>query len=163
MVDKRVSLLLLEIEKIIPILNKIAIFGGLNDKQLYSIFKHLRKTSYKANEYIFKQGDEPTDIYIIMSGEVKIIVDAEGTSLELIALGEGRSFGETAVIAVQPQSASALAVKDSELIVFPRSAINSIFKSDKELFGMLMLNIAREACRRLHNADEVLLHYFCKE
>jgi CRP-like cAMP-binding protein len=154
---------LLEIEKIIPILNRITIFGGLTDNQLYSVFKLLEKTSYKMGEFIFKQGDEPTHIYVVMSGRVKIVFEAEGTPLEIIEFGVGQCLGETSVIAIMPHSASALVTQDAELIVLSRAALLSLFESDKELFGRLILNIAREACRRLHNTDEILLHYFSKE
>jgi len=45
------------------------------------------------------------------------------------------------------------------LIVLSRQALLSIYKQDLELYSILLLNIAREACRRLHHSDEVLLHY----
>jgi CRP-like cAMP-binding protein len=154
---------LLEIEKVIPILSKITIFGGLTDNQLYSVFKLLEKTSYKMGEFIFRQGDDPTHIYVVMSGRVKIVFEAEGTPLEIIEFGVGQCLGETSVIAIMPHSASALVTQDAELIVLSRAALLSLFESDKELFGRLILNIAREACRRLHNTDEILLHYFSKE
>jgi CRP-like cAMP-binding protein len=150
---------LLDIENVLPILSKIAILGGLNDKQLYTVFRLLQKVSCNAGEFIFKQGDSPLHIYIIRSGEVKIVADVEETPLEIITFGVGDCFGETAVIGIQAHSASALAVEDTELIVLSRPALLSIFDSDKELFGMLILNIAREACRRLHKTDEILLHY----
>lgn len=159
MTEHKVYYPLLDIENVLPILNKIAIFGGLSDKQLYTIFRLLQKVSYKAGEFIFKQGDSPNHIYIIWSGEVKIVADVEETPLEIITFGIGDCFGETAVIGIQAHSASALAVEDTELIVLSRPALLSIFDSDKELFGMLILNIAREACRRLHRTDEILLHY----
>jgi CRP-like cAMP-binding protein len=114
-------------------------------------------------EFIFKQGDEPTHIYVVMSGRVKIVFEAEGTPLEIIEFGVGQCLGETSVIAIMPHSASALVTQDAELIVLSRAALLSLFESDKELFGRLILNIAREACRRLHNTDEILLHYFSKE
>ena len=56
-------------------------------------------------------------------------------------------------------TSSALAAADTDLIVLDRHALLSIFELDKELFSLLILNIAREACRRLHKADDVLLHY----
>ncbi|OGX37806.1 MAG: hypothetical protein A3D87_00730 [Omnitrophica WOR_2 bacterium RIFCSPHIGHO2_02_FULL_50_17] len=150
---------LFDIENILPILNKIAIFGGLSDKQLYTIFRLLQKVSYKAGDFIFKQGDSPSHIYIVRSGRIKIIADADETPLEIITFEVGDCFGETAAIGIQPHSASAVAVEDTELIVLSLAALLSIFDSDKELFGMLILNIAREACRRLHKTDEILLHY----
>jgi len=52
---------------------------------------------------------------------------------------------------------------DTKLIVLSRQTLLSIFNLDKEIFGILILNIAREACRRLHDTDEILLHYVCKK
>lgn len=153
---------MMDFEDVVPILNRIAIFGGLAEKQLYSVFKLLEEASYRADEYIFRQGEEPSHIYIVLSGRVKIVVDAKGTPLEMIEFDVGKCFGETSVIGVQSHSASALAVEDTRLMVLPRAALHSLFNSDKELFGVLILNIAREACRRLHNTDETLLHYFCR-
>lgn len=153
----------LNIEEITPILNKISIFGGLSEKQLNTLFKLLEQVSYKADEYVFKQGSDPSHIYIVISGTVKIIMEENGTPLELITFSEGHNFGETAVIGIQPHSASALAIEDTELIILSRQALLSLHDSDAELFGILILNIAREACRRIHNTDETLLHYFCKK
>ena len=38
----------------------------------------------------------------------------------------------------------------------------SLFEKDKELFGMLILNIAREMSRRLNKSDEILAQYLLK-
>jgi CRP-like cAMP-binding protein len=163
MTQQKTYLPLLDIKNILPILNKIDIFAGFSDKQLNFIFKLLKRVFYKADEYVFKQGDEPSHIYIVRSGLIKIVVGPEDEPLELIALGVGKCFGETSVIAIEPHSASAVAIEDTELIVLSRKALLSIFDKDKELFSLLILNIAREACRRLHRTDEVLLHYFLKK
>lgn len=160
--EERDYLPLLDIENVLPILNKISIFGGLSDKQLYEVFRLLEKVYYHADEYIFRQGDEPGYIYIIKSGKVKIIFDSEDGTLELALFEVGQCIGETAVIGIQQHSASALAIEETELIVLSRQALLSIFDTDKELFSMLILNIAREACRRLHKTDEILLHYVKK-
>lgn len=153
----------MKIEEILPILNKISIFGGLNDKQRSSLFKLLGKASYSEGEYIFKEGEAPSHIYIIRSGKVKIVSNVDNEPYELIEFNVGQCFGETAVIAIQPHAASAIAIEDTELIILSRKAILSIFDSDKSLFSILILNIAREACRRLHKTDEIMLHYFLRK
>ena len=63
------------------------------------------------------------------------------------------------MIGIQTHSVSTVAVEPTELMVLSRDDLMSIFESDKELFGILMMNIAREASRRLHQTDELLLHY----
>ena len=150
---------LADIEDVISILDKITIFGGLSERHVVSLFRILKQVSYSTDEYIFKQGTKPSHIYIIRKGSVKIVADVDQTALELIVLEVGQCFGETSAIGIMPHTASALAMEETELIVLPRDALLSIFHSDKELFGILILNIAREACRRLHESGEILFHY----
>jgi CRP-like cAMP-binding protein len=163
MAATREYLPLLEIEEVLPILNKISILAGLSEKQLYSLFRLLQKVSYRKGETIFEQGDEPSHIYIIESGQVKLIIDREGTPLELVVFETGRCFGEASLIGIQHHAATALATQDTQLIVLSRKALLSIYKTDLELFSILILNIAREVCRRLHESDEILLHYFARK
>jgi len=150
---------LLDVKSVLPVLNKISILGGLSDDQLYSIFRLLNCATYAANDIIFDQGEDATHIYIVLSGMIKMVTELDETPMELEVFGAGRCFGETAVIGIQPHSATAYVIEDSEILILPRDALLSIYERDKTLFGLLILNIAREACRRLHHTQEVSLHY----
>ena len=160
MAKPRASIPLLEVENVLPIVSKIALFGGLSDKQLYTIFRLLETTDYDQGEFIFEAGDAPSEIYIVWQGSVELVLDAEGSPLAAAVFGVGDCFGETAVIGIERHTATAVAKEDTKLIVLPREGLFGLWETDKELFGMLALNIAREACRRLHRADEAMLHYF---
>ena len=147
------------IEEVTPLLNKIPIFGGLSGKQLQEIFKLLKTVQYAEGEFIYKRGDASSHIYIIKQGEVKMMIDNEGVCLDLITFRQGDCFGETSVIGIQSHSSSALAVKPTELIVLEPKVLLNIFETNKDLFGMLILNIARETARRLHQSNEALVRY----
>lgn len=161
--DRKTYEPVLDIQNVLAILNKISIFAGLSDAQLYTLFKRLNKVTFRANEIVFKQGDKPSHIYIVKTGKVKLIIREDDTPLELIEFDVGHCFGEASVIGIQPHQGTAIASTDTELIVLSRTALISIYDSDKELFGILILNIAREVCRRLHATDDVLLHYLLKK
>jgi len=150
---------LTDIENVLPILNRIAIFAGLSDKQLYCLFKTLQKTSYQKDEIIFKQGDSPSHIYIIESGTVKLYLEAEGTNFELIEFSVGDCFGETALMSIEAHTASAIAAEKTDLIVLSSKALLSLYNTDKDVYIMIILNIAREVSRRLNKTDNILLHY----
>ena len=150
---------LLEVETVLPILNKIAILGGLDDTQLFTIFRLLEKESYRKGEVIFEQGESPSHIRIVQKGRVHIVEGLRGTPLELYEFNVGDCFGETSVIAIHPHTASAVAMEDTDLLVIPRTKLFGLYNSDPKLFGLLILNIAREACRRLNQTEEVMLHY----
>lgn len=159
MAMEKYRLPLLDVENVLPILNKISILGGLDDKQLYTVFRLLEVEHYKKGEFIFRQGDAPSHIRIIRSGRVRMVEDVDGTPLELFEFKTGDCFGETSVIAIQQHTASALAIEDTELLVLPRDKLFHLYHTDPNLFGMLMMNIAREACRRLSKTEDIMLHY----
>lgn len=149
----------MNVEAVLPILNKISIFGGLDDDQLYTVFQMLETEHYHKGEFVFRQGDEPSHIRIIQSGRVRMVEDVEGTMMELFEFGTGDCFGETSVIAIHLHTASALVLEEADLLVIPRKKLFGLYESDSKIFGILMMNIAREACRRLSRTEEVMLHY----
>lgn len=151
---------LLNIEEVKPILDKISIFGGLNSNQLGEIYKLLKIVKYEEGEYIFKRGDALSYIYIIKQGEVKMVIEDKDSFLELISFKTGDCFGETSVIGIQSHSSNALVVKPTELIVLEPKQLLNIYETDKDLFGLLILNIARETARRLHQSNEALIQNF---
>ncbi len=151
-----------EMDKFINILVKISIFGGLNDTQLYKILKTLQKVTYKDKEFIFKQGEAPTYIYIILKGKIRLIQDINYTSYQLFEFVEGNCIGEESIIGIHPHTLSAIAVGDVELAVIPKKMLFDFYNTDKDLFCLLILNIAREISRRLKQTDNLLLHYIDK-
>ena len=76
--------------------------------------------SYAEGEYVCRQGEAPSHIYIIKSGEVKVVYDLDGVPLELASFGIGDCFGETSVIGIQSHSSDVVAVEPVELIVLER-------------------------------------------
>lgn len=144
---------LLEVEKVLPILDKISIFGGLTESHLYQIFKRLMLVRYQAGEVIFHEGDSASYIYIVMSGQVTLGFDVGGEPRLKAVLEPGTCFGETSVIGIQPHSATTVATEKTDLLVLSGAALDEMYQSDKELFAMLILNIARESCRRLSKTN----------
>ncbi|MEN7973616.1 MAG: cyclic nucleotide-binding domain-containing protein [Verrucomicrobiota bacterium] len=163
MAMEKYRLPLLDVENVLPILNKISLFGGLDDSQLYAVFQILETEHYHKGEFIFRQGEAPDHIRIVRSGRVRIVEELNGTPMELAEFGEGQCFGETSVIAIHSHTASALALEDCDLLVIPREKLFKLHGTDPKLFGMLMLNIAREACRRLKKTENTMLHYVLDE
>ncbi|WP_321330164.1 cyclic nucleotide-binding domain-containing protein [uncultured Ilyobacter sp.] len=153
---------LLNTDDIFQILNKISIFGGLDDKQLGFLFEILKQSNYKKGEYIFRQGEVPSNIYIIQKGRVRFIEELDMTPYQIFEFGEGNCIGEASVLSRQPHVVSAVACEDTVIMVLSKEDFFKIFKKDKNLFSILILNIAREICRRLKSSDDVLLHYIDK-
>lgn len=153
---------LFEIETLLPILSKISIFGGLDSKQLYTIFRILQRVDYKEGEYVFRQGEPPTHIYIILEGRVRMVEEIEGNNYQLFEFGQGNCIGEDSIIGIHPHTLSAIATGNVRLAVIPKKYLLDLYEKDKAIFSLLILNIAREISRRLKMTDNLLLHYIDK-
>ncbi len=77
---------------------------------------HLSKQTVPAGSFIFVEGDEERHFYIIESGEIEIFTMVEGKLITLAKLGPGDSFGEFALLADAPRSASARAVSECSFV-----------------------------------------------
>ena len=75
-------------------------FFFMNEKQLFVVFRLLEKTFYKEGEIIFREGEGPSYIYIIRSGQVKIVSNIDEDPFEIIVVKVGQCFGETSVIGI---------------------------------------------------------------
>lgn len=135
---------------------KISLFGALSDAQLHSILPRLKIVDKKAGDIIFQQGQLPCNVYIVLRGEVLMRVTRDDGSIANVEYALGDCFGETAVIGIQSQLGEARALSDTALMVLSRSDLLDIANHDSEIFGILMMNIAREVSRRLHAAITTL-------
>ena len=141
------------------ILNRIAIFAGLDDQQLALIFTVLEEVAYSKDEIIFKQGEPCSHIHIIKSGKIRLYIEDGNNILELAELDVGDCFGESSLIGIAPHTASAVAKETTEIIVLSSRALLSLYRQDKEAYIIIILNIAREIARRLSKTDNTLMHY----
>lgn len=144
---------------ILSVLDNIPIFGGLDSMQLGKVLSQLQQVHYEPGEVIFREGECASNIYVVLSGRVKLAFDMNGRLLNKAELTEGTCFGETSVIGIQPHSATTIAIEPSELLVLSGDTLAELFEMDKELFAMLLLNIARESCRRLYLTNKQLTEY----
>jgi membrane protein len=69
----------------------------------------------KTGEIIFTRGEDSREVYYILSGEVEILLGEDGVNV----LNPGTFFGETAFLLSERRSATARALRDSAIFVFP--------------------------------------------
>jgi len=141
------------------ILSKISVWGGLTGEQQEKIFKRLEIGAFRKGEYIFRKGDQPTHIYVVKSGKVALFASDQDVSIEKETVVAGGSFGVASLMAMLPHMATAIALEDSEIMVFSRQALLDLCHEDTQLFALLMMNIAREIARRLKLTDDIFLQY----
>jgi len=82
-----------------------------------SLLKILNRHLFKRDQVIFREGDQPTNAFIIRSGSVAIVKNSPAGPQVLTTLVANQVFGELALIENSPRSASAIAVEPTEVLV----------------------------------------------
>ncbi len=135
------------------LLAQVPLFARLAPRELESLARLLRRRRYRAGEVIFHEGDAGTALYIVESGEVKIVLgSAEGKEVVLGLLGRGDFFGELALLDGEPRSADAVAVVASQLAVLQREEFTRFIRSTPRAAANLLAVLSR----RLRRTDRLV-------
>jgi CRP-like cAMP-binding protein len=143
----------------LEMLKNVTVFAGIQEEKLVKLCANCKLISVSKGSKVISEGTISSEIYIIVKGRFKIYLNNEGENIELLELHPGHCIGEASVIGVQSHSASVIAEEDSELMELGRKTLMDMAENDKDLFALIILNIARELARRLYNTDHLLLKY----
>jgi CRP-like cAMP-binding protein len=136
------------------LLSKVGLFSGLSDEALIRLAEFCTELNFKKGETLIKQGEQGVGLYVVVSGEVKIVKKtAGGDELEVALHGAGDFFGEMAVLDDAPRSASVIAVVDTECLFL--SAWD--FKARMKLHPEIAIEILPVVVKRFRETNEKLL------
>jgi len=97
--------------------------------------------TFPVGAVVFREGDEADAAYIIQSGECEVYRVEDGSKVVLRRLGAGEVFGETAIFAAQPRSASVVATRELTTVVITRAALE-IEMSRESWMGAFVRSLA---------------------
>ena len=132
-------------KKYIPVLKRTKLFSGVGEDDIASLLSCLgaRKKEYKKGEYILREGEHISDIFILVEGKIHIQKDdywGNRSILSVISVGE--MFGEAYS---SPESGALLndvvAVEDSSVIFFDVKRILTTCSSACRFHNMIVQNM----------------------
>lgn len=85
-----------------------------------------QRRHFENGETIFKQGDKPSEMYVVYEGKVRIFREHDGNETELATLGPDEFFGEMGLFDEKPRSASAKAVGPVEVRVINNATLEAM-------------------------------------
>lgn len=83
--------------------------------------------SINAGQLVFREGDESDAIYLALNGRLRLVEDRKDGGVNLKAeFGQGESVGELEVLTESARSGTLHAIRDTEIVKFPRTLFNSL-------------------------------------
>ncbi len=146
------------------VLRRVDIFYDLTQAQLDMIAAVCQERTARSGELIFEENTAGDELYVIMRGEVEILVDPGMVSgpgsrrtpapVTIAKLRDGQTFGEMALVDQGLRSASARCASDNtRLLVIPRAKLLSLCESHADLGYRVMRNMAADLAFKIRSSD----------
>jgi CRP-like cAMP-binding protein len=112
--------------------------------------------SVQKGEFFFRENDQADSMFVLEAGKAAVLKSWSGADYLLRTLKEGDCFGEMAVMDYGRRSASVCAVEDCIAIRISGSNLYEVYSQDLKQFALIQMNMGREVCRRLREANNRL-------
>ncbi len=107
---------------------------------------------YPDGYVIFKEGDVCDGLYVVQSGNVRIVtILPSGGQVELAHVGPGEIFGITTILENLPRSASAIVQGGASVLRIDRSVLIKSIHNDPSLVSNILKSVSSRA-RKLKQA-----------
>ena len=139
------------------ILSRQELFQGLDKEELGQVAGISKMVSFKEDEEIFHENNNESSLYILVEGRVQVKVSlgpSEQATIHTIL--PGKLFGEFAFIDEQPRSATAVTVKNSNILKFERDAFFGLFGKNRNIGYIVMSNMCKIFARRIRQTAHEL-------
>jgi CRP/FNR family cyclic AMP-dependent transcriptional regulator len=131
-------------------LKRVPLFSDLSEGELVRFADVTREREYPRNSIILFEDDPGDSLYIVSSGQVKVVLIGEdGREVILSVLNDGDFFGEMSLIDDEPRSAHVIAMKDSRLLVLRRED----FQQQINQHPSIAVKLLKVLVQRLRRAD----------
>ena len=136
---------------VINLLKSLPIFVGLGDGELRKVARLFRQKLYKQGELVFKKGDSGEEAYIVMRGQVDILL--EESPKPIASITNGQIFGELAFLDGSPRTARALSRLPTIMLVMEREEFAKLIQREPHLGMVVTRNIAQDLATKLRRAN----------
>ena len=132
--------------KALGILQKLPIFAGLFEEEFDVLLDICNVYRLKAGTVVFKEGDPPKSMYIVMSGKIEISTQKQGV---VHVMKTSEILGEMGVITQAGRTATARAMEKIVLLEIKKTDFNFMLGKQPRVSFIIMKNIAASLAERL--------------
>src|SRR5260370_17971397 len=113
-------------------------FSTLDAPEIAAIDALGARRSVSAGEYLYREGDARYDFYVVVSGAVDIVVQADGAEQLVARFGPGQFLGELNLLSGQRVYVSARVAESGEGIDVPAATLRELFASRPKLADTIL-------------------------
>lgn len=129
------------------LLVNVPLFNGLERREVARIAAGTQPVAVARGEVIYREGETPTGLHLIVYGQVKLALhSAQGSEKVLEILEAGETFGEAELFLDDRYTLTAQALKESLLLHISRATLLDELDRDPLLVRKMITGL----CQRVH-------------
>ena len=136
----------------VQVLQDMPLFRNIDPKTLRVVAMMGESLTYRAGERLFEQGDEGDAAFIILAGDVDVLVTINQSEQAVATLGKGEIFGELAVLCDQARTSAIAARSELEVLRLGKADVVKLMRE----FPDILLQLVRILGTRLERTNQGL-------
>ena len=139
---------------LVQALRRVPGFDVLDDRDLLRVVGASVNLAWSNGSMVFEKGSPGDALYIVLSGEVRIYDEVDGTEVEITRIGPGDFFGEISLLLDSEHTKNVQAVEDSELLVLMKEPFWALLEKRPDLAEIVQKRLEgrRAETRALYEA-----------
>ncbi len=132
-------------------LRKMQLFSSLSDQEMGEVVGKIIFKNFRKDEVILWQDDTNYYMYLVMSGQVKVVQTSEdGTTIIRAIHAAGDSFGELSLLDCKTSPAEVVAMKATSVAIISKDNFMKLIHTHEKVLD----NLLQMFCMRLRDSWE---------
>ncbi|PSS17781.1 Potassium channel like [Actinidia chinensis var. chinensis] len=139
------------------VVDKVYLFNGVSNDLLFQLVSEMKAEYFPPKEDVILQNEAPTDLYILVTGTVDLIIQRNGLEHVVGELKTGDVCGEIGVLCYRPQLFTVRTKRLSQLLRLNRTAFLNIVQANVGDGTIIMNNLLQYLKERSDPLMETIL------
>ena len=140
---------------LLRLVSRVGLFRQMDIDCVTALLHQASSVKFNAGDIVFEEGREGHSMYIVTEGAFEVFRQIDGKIITIAVIEAGEHFGEIALVANRPRSASVRAVRNSTAIRLSKRAVMGEAKAALQLFR----NMANMLAKSLVSLNDELILY----
>ncbi|GMQ03197.1 hypothetical protein CsSME_00049086 [Camellia sinensis var. sinensis] len=139
------------------VVDKVYLFRGVSNDLLFQLVSEMKAEYFPPKEDVILQNEAPTDLYILVTGTVDLVIHRNGMEHVVGELKTGDVCGEIGVLCYRPQLFTVRTKRLSQLLRLNRTTLLNIVKANVGDGTIIMNNLLQHLKERRDPLMEAVL------
>jgi len=126
---------------LLRLVSRVELFRHIDLDDVAALLRQASSVRFNPGDIVFEEGNEGHSMYIVTAGAFEVFRQSHGKTVVICKIEAGQHFGEIALVANRPRSASVRALETSTAIRLSKRVVLGEEKAALQLFrnmaGML--------------------------